>query len=330
MSKNNQINLTRRRAMEMLAIGAASPLAALAADPFPSRPIRLILPFSAGSSTDFISRLVADKVAAQVGQGVIVENKAGAGGVIGTQQIARSAPDGHTIGLVSTATLAMVPPTLKDAPYDSVRDFAPLTVMITTDLFLVVGASARGNTVSEFVSWAKSQSNPLFLGTLGAGTSGHFAGFLFGQAAKMKFEPIHYKNFAELMPAMMSGDVHAALLSPSQILPFVKAGSVRALAMNGPSRLSAFPDTPTFTESGYPDMQFSNWIGLVAPAKTPVEVLDRLHAEITKAVRDPQVGRKLEESGYRLVANKREEFAETIRKDAILWRDMVKNTGFKV
>jgi tripartite-type tricarboxylate transporter receptor subunit TctC len=330
LKSDDQFNVTRRQTLGILGAVSLSPMALAAEPAFPAKPIQFILPFSAGSSTDFISRVVAEQMAKQLSQPVVVENKPGAAGVIGTQQLVRSAPDGYTIGLVSTASLAMVPPTLKTQPYDSVRDLAPLTALVSTDLFMVTGPNAAANTLAGFVTWATKHTGSLFLATLGAGTSGHFAGFLFGQAAKIKFEPVHYKTFSDLMTGMVAGDVQAAFLSPSQILPHVKAGKLRALAMNGPTRLPALPDVPTFQETGYPNMQFSNLIGLAAPARTPLQILDKLSAEATKAATSPQVRQKLEEGGYRVIANSRDEFAATIRKDVFLWRDMVRTTGFTV
>lgn len=320
--------LTRRGMLGIM--GALSLSPAWGDTQFPSRPIRLILPFSAGSSTDFLSRTVGEQLTRQLGQPVVVENRAGAAGVIGTTQIARAAPDGYTIGLVSLASLAMTPPTLRDPPYDAVRDFAPLSALISTDLVLVAGPRAQGKTLSEFVTWAKSQTQPLFLGTLGAGSSGHFAGFMFGETAKIKFEPVHYKSFADLIPAMIDGQVDVMLVAPPGLPPYFKEGRLRGLAMNGPTRLAMLPDVPTFQEAGYPTMQFLNWVGLVAPAKTPDAVLDKLSDEIVKATLAPSVRSKLEDAGFRVMASKRSEFAEVIRKDAATWRELVQSTGFKV
>ena len=330
MSERERSGLNRRQAAAILGGMALWPSAHAAEPAFPVRAIRLILPFSAGSSTDFISRLVSDQLAKQLHQPVVVENRPGAAGIIGTQQLARATPDGYTIGLISLASVAMAPPTLKDLPYDSVRDFAPLSALVSTDMFLVAGPRAQGKDLAEFVTWARAQDKPLFLGTLGAGTSGHFAGFMFGQAAKIKFEPIHYRTFSDLMPAMLSGGIDVMLLAPSQILPFVKEGKMRALAMNGPARVPAFINVPTFLEAGYPTMQFVNWIGLAAPAKTPPEVLDVLAAEIIKATHVPGVRTKLEEGGFRVIASTRDELAATIRKDVPVWKNMVKTSGFTV
>lgn len=330
MSHDPSSRFTRRQTLGALGALSLCPSAFAAEPAYPSKPIKLLLPFSAGSSTDFTSRLVADQLTKQLKQQVIVENRPGAAGVIGTQQLARSAPDGYTIGLVSVATLAMAPPTLKEMPYDPVRDFEPLTVLTNTDLLMVTGPSAQGKTVAEFVTWARAQKDPIFMGTLGAGTSGHFSGFMFGEAAKVKIEPVHFKSFSDLLPAMLNGSVHFAVLAPSSLVTFIKDGKLRGLATNGMSRLRALPEVPTFREVGYADMEFMLWVGLAAPAKTPTAILNRLNAELVQALRTPAVSQKLDEGGFTIIGNSREEFAAIIRKDAIAWRNMVKNTGFTV
>lgn len=326
----NQLTVDRRKVLGALGAMTLSPMGFAAEDPFPSRPIKYILPFSAGSTTDILSRLVAKNLSERLGQPVVVENKPGAGGAIGTQQIARANPDGYTIGLVSLATLAMLPATVKETPYDSVRDFAPLSAIVSSDLSLVVGPRMQAKTLPDFVTWAKAQKKSVFLGTLGAGTSGHLAAFMFSEAAKFKSEAVHFRTFSDLLPAMVSGDIDFAFIAPGQINNFLKEGTLRGLATNAPIRMSAYPDVATFQEAGYPGMSFSNWIGLVAPAKTPPEILDRLQNEIIKLTNSPAVLDKLNEWGLRVIASTREEFAAAIKKDVVVWKDMVKATGFTV
>lgn len=328
MEKSKQLEISRRHALGMLAIGAISP-AAMAADPYPTKGIKIIVPYPPGSSTDFLGRLLAERLSDQMKQSVTVENKAGAGGVVGTQQLALAAGDGYTLGICSLATFAMAPATMKEPLYDATRDFSPLSSLISTDLVMATGMNTPA-TLTEFVAWASKQTKPVFLGTLGAGTSGHFAGFMLGKAAKIQWEAIHYRNNADWMTALMNGDIHAVFTGPSVVQAQVKAGKMRALGVVGDARSAAYPDVPTFVERGYKDMQFSNWIGIAAPAKVPAEILDRLHAEIMKAVNDPQVRNKLLDGGYKIIANKRDEFAAGIRKDVTMWSDMVKTTGFKV
>ena len=320
--------LSRRRASQLLGLSLFSPMLGATESAYPSKSLRIIVPFAAGTGTDFIARLLAEKVGEQLKQAVIVENKAGAGGSIGTQQIAAAAPDGYTIGIASLATLAMVPNTLAQRPYNALTDFEPITSLVSVDMVLVTGMHS-GATLAEFVSWARQQQKPVFLGTFGSGTAGHFAGHLFGKSAKFEFESIHYRSVGDAMTALISGDVSFLVATPSLVLPHVKAGKLRALATNGPIRSSAYPDVPTFGEAGYPAMQFSNWIGMVAPAKTRQGVLERLHAEIVKASNLPQVRAKLEEGGYRVVANQREDLRQTIKDDVAVWSGLAKTGGIK-
>lgn len=325
------MKINRRQALKVMGVLSLSGGVRAAEANFPSRPIRLVLPFSAGSSTDYVSRTIAEMLGQQLKQSVIVDNKPGAAGVIGTQQIARALPDGYTIGLVSLASIAMVPPTLKEAPYDPVQDFEPLGSLVSTDLILVRGASVPANSVPDFVAWGQRQDKPAFLGTLGAGTSGHIAGVMFSQAAKVRFETVHFRTYSDLLSAMIAGEVHAMVVAPSAVLvPHVHGGKLRALAMNGPSRLSTYPEVPTFKEVGYPDMQFLNWIGLVAPAGTPRPIVERLTAEIEKARGTPAARQKFEAAGFRVISGTREDFAATIRKDVATWKDRVRNAGIKV
>ncbi len=328
MFKVKGIQFTRRQALQTLSVLAVSP-SAMGADAFPARGIKIIVPYPPGSATDFLARLLADRLTEQVKQAVTVENRAGAGGVVGTQVLARSPADGYTLGICSLATFAMVPPTLKDAPYDTLRDFSPLSALIATDLVMATSLSTP-STLPEFAAWAARQPKPVFLGTLGAGTSGHFSGFMFGKAAKFNWEPIHYRTNGEVLTALMTGDIHAVFTGPSVVQANVKAGKMRALALVGDQRSVAYPEVPTFVELGYKDMQFSNWIGIAAPAKVPAEVLDKLEAEIVQAVNHPSVRNKLLEGGYKMIANRRSEFTEGVRKDVAHWADMVKTTGFKL
>lgn len=330
MNHDHSSRFTRRKTLGMFGALSLSPATFSAEPAYPSKPIKLLLPFSAGSTTDFTSRLVADQLIKQLKQQVFVENRPGAAGVIGTQQLARSTPDGYTIGLISLASMAMAPPTLKEMPYDSVRDFEPLTIMTNTDMFLIAGPRAQGKTLAEFVGWARAQKDPVFMATLGAGTSGHFAGFLFGESAKIKFEPVHFKSFSDLMPAMLNGSVDVTVLAPSQVVSFIKDGKLRGLAMNGAARSRALPEVPTFREAGYPDMEFMNWVGLAAPAKTPAAIVNKLNSELVQALKTPFVSQKLEEGGLTVIANSREDFANILRKDVVVWKNMVKNTGFTV
>ena len=329
--KREGAKLSRRQVMQTL--GALSlPMslagAARAQAGFPSKPLRILVSFSAGSSTDLLARLIGERLSEQLKQSVVVDNRPGAGGIIGTQALARSAPDGYTIGIGSLATMALLPATMKEVPYDSVRDFTPLSELMSVDLLMVTSTKVPAKTLPEFVAWAKAQPNPIFMGTFGAGTSAHFAGHLFCQNAGIKFETIHYRSQSDGLVGIVNGDCHFMVPPPSVVEPHVKTGKLRALATNGKVRLKTFPEVPTFGELGYANMNFSNWVGMLAPAKTPQPIVDRLAAELLIAANHPTVRAKLEENGYRLVASKPDEFAATIRNDVRFWSDFVKTSGF--
>ena len=324
-------NFSRRRAVQALgALSLPTGGATWAQAGFPSKPLRIIVSFSPGSSTDLVARLVGERLSEQMKQSVVVDNKPGAGGIIGTQLLARAAPDGYTLGIGSLATMALLPATMKEVPYDSVRDFSPLSELISVDLVLATSTRLAPATLPEFITWAKAQSAPIFMGTFGAGTSAPFAGYLFGKAAGIKFEVIHYNNQSDGLIGLINGDCHFMVPPPTVVEQQVKAGKLRALATNGKVRLKSFPDAPTFAELGYTNMTFSNWVGILAPARTPQAILDRLSTEIQIAANVPAVRAKLEEGGYRMVVNKPDEFTATIRHDVPFWADFVKTSGFSI
>ena len=300
-----------------------------AADDFPVRPLRLVVGFAPGTGPDFVARVVANKLQETFKSGVIVDNKAGAAGFIAAQEVARAAPDGYTLLLGALAQLSIAPSTYTKLPYDPQKDYAPIAEVSSTDLVLIANPQkVAASSLSEFVAWAKGQKS-LFLGTFGAGTVGHFGGDVFADAAKIRMDPVHFKTTGEAVTAILNGDVHVLLVTPSLAAPHVKAGKVRALAITGPTRSPMLPQVPTFKETGFPDVEFSAWFGILAPAKTPPAVLDKLNAEIVKAVRAPDTRAKLEEAGYRVTGTTRDEFAKSIRDDAARWAKVVKTTGFK-
>ena len=329
MNNDSLAGVTRRQAMGTIGALALVPQVHASEAAYPTAPIRLIIPFPPGGSTDFIGRLIAERLSMQLKQPVVVENKPGAGGLIGSQQISRATPDGYTIGIGSSANMSMVPATMDKPPYDVVKDFAPVTSIVGMDVLMVTSPNVPAKNVKEFVAWAKAQPAPTFLATFGAGTSGHFAGFLFAQTAGLKFDPVHYRTVGDALAGLLSGDVHMLMSTPAVVQAQVNAGKLNALAINGAARSPSYPNVPTFQEVGYPDMQFSNWIGLVAPPNTPAALLERINAEVTSALKLPQVQEKLIAAGYRIIGNSRSEFGSTIQRDLAMWRNMVQSTGFK-
>ena len=303
--------------------------AALAQASYPSKPVRLIVGFPAGTGPDIVARLLGQKLSEAWGTGVIVDNKPGAGGLIAASEAARAAPDGYTLMLGETGQLSIAPSSYNKLPYDPVKDFVPVSQVVSADFaFLVNPQKVPARTVKEFVDWSHQQKG-LFMATFGAGTPGHFGAYMFGDALKLKPEPVHYKSTADALSGMFSGDVHGVFASVGLAAPNVKAGKLLALATTGPVRAGALPDVPTFKEQGHADLEFSSWFGIVAPARTPADILAKLNTDILKAVRSPDGKTKLEEAGFRVTGTSREEFTRIIAADTVKWGKAVAATGFK-
>ena len=320
-------NASAAATLSMLILAAAPAQAADAT--FPTKPIRMLVAFAAGSGIDFFCRTVANKLQETFKLGVIVDNKAGAGGIIGHQELARATPDGHTIICSSMPTVSIMPATTPKLSYDPPRDFAPVAEVGSADLVLVTSAAhVPARSVREFVTWAENQKS-VFFGTFGAGTVGHFSAFLFADATKLNIEMIHYKVNADGITGLIAGDIHAIFSPPTVAVGQVKAGKLRALATTGPTRMLMFPDVPTVREAGYQGLEFTAWYGIFAPAKTPDDILDRLNAEVVRVMQSPDVRTKLEDAGFRVTGTSRDEFTRMLRADAAQWAQVVKSTGFK-
>ncbi|MDQ7954730.1 MAG: tripartite tricarboxylate transporter substrate binding protein [Pseudomonadota bacterium] len=327
----------RRRALTLIAsaaLGLASALAASQAAaqnaPYPNRPVRIIVGFPAGTGPDIVARLLAQKLSEGWGNlGVIVDNKPGAGGLIAANETVRAQPDGYTLMLGETGQLAIAPSSYSKLPYDPKKDFVPVSQVVTSNFMLVVNpAKVPAKNVKEFVDWTRQQKG-LFMGTFGAGTPGHFGAYLFGDAIGIKPEPVHYKNTGDALAGLMSGDVSGAFASVGLATPNVKAGKLVALASSGEGRSAGLPDVPTFREQGYPQLVFNSWFGIVAPARTPPEIVARLEADIRKAMQSPDGKTRMEEAGFGVTGTTAQEFARIIDGDTVTWGKAVKATGFK-
>ena len=297
---------------------------------YPSKPVRIIVGFPAGTGPDIVARLLAQKLSEGWGNaGVIVDNKPGAGGLIAASEAARAAPDGYTLMLGETGQLSIAPSSYNKLPYDPAKDFVPVSQVVTSDFVLLVNPQkVPSRNVKEFVDWTKQQKG-LFLATFGAGTPGHFGAFMFGDAVKLKPEPVHYKNTADALGGLFSGDVQGVFASVGLAAPNVKAGKLAALGSTGATRTNALPDVPTIKEQGYANLEFSSWFGIVAPAKTPPEIVAKLSADIIKAVQSPEGKAKMEEAGFRVTGTSSQDFARTIAADTVTWGKAVAATGFK-
>jgi len=327
----------RRRALTLIASATLGLTAALAASqataqaaPFPNRPVRIIVGFPAGTGPDIVARLLAQKLSEGWGNlGVIVDNKPGAGGLIAANETVRAQPDGYTLMLGETGQLAIAPSSYSKLPYDPKKDFVPVSQVVTSNFMLVVNpAKVPAKNVKEFVDWTRQQKG-LFMGTFGAGTPGHFGAYLFGDAIGIKPEPVHYKNTGDALAGLMSGDVSGAFASVGLATPNVKAGKLVALASSGEARSAGLPEVPTFREQGYPQLVFNSWFGIVAPAKTPPEIVARLEADIRKAMQSADGKSKMEDAGFGVTGTTAQEFARIIDSDTVTWGKAVKATGFK-
>lgn len=321
--------IDRRRHLRMLVWTLALPAFASATEAeFPTKPVRLLVGYAAASGADVVARVVATHLEQRFKHGVVVENKAGAGGVIAAQEVARATPDGHTLLVAAMPQMAILP-YISKVPYNAERDFAPISQVVGTDLVLLVNPQhVPVKDMAEFATWSRKQPT-LFFGTPGPGTVGHFGAYLFAESIGTKIEPIHFRSTGEQVTGLLNGDIHAEFFSYAAAMPLVKAGRLKPLLTTSPTRPSMFPDIPTAAQAGYPRMQFTSWYGVFAPAGTPAPIVNRLSQELVAASQSPQIRSKLEDAGLRVTGTPRAEFAQSMKDDIARWGQVIKTTGFK-
>ena len=300
------------------------------ADSYPTRPIRLVVPFAPGGSSDTITRLVGPKLGEQLGQQVVLDNRAGGNGSIGTQIIARAAPDGYTIGLAYIATLATNPAISGDVGYDPVRDFAPITQLTASANVLAVHPSVAAHSLKELIALAKAKPGQLNYSSGGIGTIGHLSAELIQHAAGIKLNHIVYKGSGQAVIDLLGGHVGIMFSGMAAVASHAAAGKLRLLAVTGRQRMPIAPDIPTIAESGYPGFEAVGWFGLVAPAHTPRAIVNRLNAETLKAIQVPEVRERLTAIGFDIVTSTPEAFAAYIRSEVVKWRKVAKQMGLAV
>jgi tripartite-type tricarboxylate transporter receptor subunit TctC len=303
----------------LLAAGAA-----LAQAPYPSRPLTMLVGFAPGGGTDTTARIIAKKLSESLGQAVSVENKPGAGGNIAQEMLARAVPDGHTIMLSSLPSLAVAPHLVAKLPYDPFRDFSPIILAVAFPNVLVVHAGVPANTLAEFVKLAKDKPGQINYGSSGIGGAGHLAGELFKMMAKVDLVHVPYKGGAPATMDLLAGQVAAIFATPVSVLPHIKTGKLRALATTGAKRALTMPELPTIAESGYPGYEAINWYGYAAPAKTPPEVIARLHKELFAILTDAAVREQILSHGMETAPGSTEDFARYIRSEYETWGRVVK------
>jgi tripartite-type tricarboxylate transporter receptor subunit TctC len=301
------------------------------AQSFPQRPVRLVVPYPPGSGTDIVARILAQKLSEGWDQQVIVDNRPGAGAIIGVDAVAKAAPDGYTIGIADTGPLAINPALYPKLPYHPVRDFAPVTVVATLPFMLVVHPGVPARNVAELVALAKSKPGQINYASVGNGSAVHLATELFKSRAGIDLTHIPYKGSAPALQGVLSGEASVMFVNLLSAMPLVKAGKLRALAAAPGTRIGALPDLPTIAEAGVPGYEFQAWFGIVAPAGTPKPVVDRLNQELRRVIALPDVRDLLiNKGGFEPVGSTVESFTSLIPSEMERWGKLVRETGAKV
>jgi tripartite-type tricarboxylate transporter receptor subunit TctC len=300
------------------------------AQPYPTKPIRFVVPYPAGGPLDTVARLLGQKVAESTRQPVIVDNKPGAGGNIGADAVAKAPPDGYTILMGAVATHAINPTLYASIPYDPIRDFAPVTQVASTPNVLVVHPSIPASSVKEFIAYARANPSKLNFGSGSTGSAGHLAGELFKTMTGIDMTHVPYKGAAPAMQDLIGGQIQLMFDNLASSLAQVRAGKVKALAVTTSKRSALAPELPTIAESGLPGFDINTWFGIFVPAATSREVVERLHAEFTRALAAPDVRERMLNLGAEPVGSTPEEFAVYIRSEAAKYARVIKASGARV
>jgi tripartite-type tricarboxylate transporter receptor subunit TctC len=315
-----------------LALVLASTLAAVTAraDDYPSRPIKLIVPYAAGGGADSVARIVAKRVGETIGQPIVVENRGGAGSIIGTELVNKSDPDGYTLLLGQSGPISINPAVYKKIPYDPVKDFAPITKTTAYPYIMVVSPALGVKTLQEFVALARSKPGELNYGTTGVGAANHLVTELFDGKAGIKMTHIPYRGTALAVTDLIAGQVQVVFADPISALQHINAGTLLALAVTSKERSPVAPTVPTISESGYPGFDAIAWHGILAPAKTPPAIINKLNAEIVAALKDPETKALLEKQAMQTVGSSPEAFASFIRQDIAIWKEVADQAKVEV
>lgn len=312
------------------ALGALLALPAAAQDAYPSRPIRFIVPFAAGGPSDIVARILAPRMSTMLNnQPIIVESRPGAGGVTGVDVAAKSPPDGYTIVIGSAGGLAISPGLDRGTPYDTLRDLAPLTLAVMVPEPVVVPAAQPYRTMQDLIAAARANPGRINYGHTGSGSMPHLAGEFIRITAGIDIVGVSYRGGAPLTTALLAGEVQAGLADLPILLPHLRAGAIRALAIGHAQRVPWLPDVPTMAEVGLPDVVTDNWHGLAAPARTPEPVLAALHRAAATALQDPEIRRALHEQGAIPGGNSREEFTAFIRAEMTRWAGVIRRANIR-
>ena len=312
-----------------VSMAALSSLPAMAQGAYPNKPVKLIVPFPPGGGNDVIGRVIAQKLADRWGQSVVVENRAGANGIVGLQALMQSPADGYTLAVGAAGPLAVNPSLYAKLPYDPVKDFTPITNLVNYPLLLVTHPSVPAKSVRELVALAKAKPGQLSYASPGSGNSGHLAGELFNTMAGVQTVHIPYKGQGPALTDLLAGQVQMLYSSIPSVIQQVKSGQLKALAVGSAKRLASLPDVPTISESGVPGYEAYSWVGLVAPANTPADIVKKIHRDVSDILKDKDVADKLNQQGALPVGDAPDEFAIYIKNEIVKWGKVVRDANIK-
>ena len=300
------------------------------AQPYPAKPVKLIVPFPPGGNTDIVGRLIAQKLSGGLGQQFYVENRGGAGGTIGAEAAAKSPPDGYTLFFGTTGTLASAPAMQSALRYDPVKGFAPISTLANAPVVVLVRGDLPVNSLRELIDLAKAKPGQLKYGSAGTGHFVHLAGEMFEGAAGVDLFHVPFKGVAAALIDVLGGRIELMFDAAAQYEPHLKSGKLRALAVAHPKRLARLPDVPTTVEAGLPNYELASWFGLLAPVGTPADIVQRVNAEVLKALATPEATATLQKLGLEAGGSSPQQYAAMIVQDAARWRQVVKAAGIKL
>lgn len=315
--------------MGALLLCAAAALPSFAQSPYPNKPIRLVVPFTPGGVTDTSGRLIAEQLTKRLGQQVIVDNKPGASGNIGTQQVAAAAPDGYTLVLGFDGTMVINPHVFDKVPFDTLKDFAPVGKIGDAVLIVVAHPSVAAKTLAEVITLSKTQPGGLSYGTSGTGGTPHIAGEQLKLRTGANLVHVPYKGGGQALIDVMGGNIPLVYTAVAGAQGHVKSGKLKAIAVSSAQRSKSLPDVPTFIESGVADFEVSSWVGLLAPAKTPKAIVDKLNTELNAVLNDPDVREKLNVMGIAATPGSADKFGDEMKRDLARYGPVVKAAGIK-
>jgi tripartite-type tricarboxylate transporter receptor subunit TctC len=319
----------RRQSRWLISLSLLSVTIPAEAQTYPNRPVRIVAPFPAGGGLDLVSRALGQRLSTALGQSIIIDNRSGADGMIGTEQVAKATPDGYTLLISSTGPMVINPALNFKMPYDTLRNFAPITLVVVQPLCLVVHPSLPVKSVKDLIALAKAKPGQLNYGSGGIGNGAHLAGEIFRNATSIDIVHVPYKGAAPAVVDLLAGQVQIMLNSIPVLLPFIKSAKLRALAVGADGRMAILPEVPTMRESGIANFDANSWYGFFAPAGTPKEIVSRLNHESVRILRSQEMRDFMSAQGAEAIGDSPEEFSVHIRSELAKWAQAVKTAGVR-